>query len=423
MAEAEARADPHHISAYKLGRQIGSGAFGQVFLGTHHRTGQRVAIKLEPLSAPHPQLPHEARLYKSLYGEGVCKMYWHGTTDDGHYALILELLGPSAEELLHKCRSSFSIATVSQLAITLLDRFEFIHSRGIVHRDVKPQNIAIRLPPQPHEARGRAVREGRTASFDALMVIDFGLARAFYTADGHISMRRHQGRAGTARYASMNTHRGLTQSRRDDLESIGYLLIFLHRGRLPWQGVRAASRKEKHLKICEAKARTPLAELCAAMPGMQEYLHYVRQLAFDADPDYEYLRSLFLKQGHTVPADWAGPDHLLKAHLVAHLPRASAPRLDRPGGDHRPPPRRQESTTATTDSAAARALTPALEAVHETVTTSGEGTAYERPASAAALSAPQPRISPRAVSGALSSQHAPPRVPVAKRKRDHGGGE
>jgi len=150
MAEAEARriscslADPHHISAYKLGRQIGSGAFGQVFLGTHHRTGQRVAIKLEPLSAPHPQLPHEARLYKSLCGEGVCQMYWHGTTDDGHYALILELLGPSAEELLHKCRSTFSIGTVSQLAITLLDRFEFIHSRGIVHRDVKPQNIAAR---------------------------------------------------------------------------------------------------------------------------------------------------------------------------------------------------------------------------------------------------------------------------------------
>lgn len=423
MAEAEARADPHHISAYKLGRQIGSGAFGQVFLGTHHRTGQRVAIKLEPLSAPHPQLPHEARLYKSLCGEGVCQMYWHGTTADGHYALILELLGPSAEELLHKCRSTFSIATVSQLAITLLDRFEFIHSRGIVHRDVKPQNLAIRLPPQPHDARLRAVREGRTASFDALMVIDFGLARAFYTADGHISMRRHQGRAGTARYASMNTHRGLTQSRRDDLESIGYLLVFLHRGRLPWQGVRAASRKEKHLKICEAKARTPLAELCAAMPGMQEYLHYARQLAFDADPDYEHLRSLFLKQGHTVPADWAGPDQLLKDHLVAHLPRASAPRLDRPGGDIRPPPRRHESTDS-----AARALTSALEAVHETAATSGEGTAYERPASASALPAPQPRNSPRAVSSAVLAsavprQHAPPRVPVAKRKRDHDGGE
>jgi serine/threonine protein kinase len=143
MTEAEARADPHHISAYKLGRQIGSGAFGQVYLGTHHRTGHKVAIKLEPLSAAHPQLPHEARLYKSLSGEGVCQMYWHGTTEDGqHYALILELLGPSAEELLHKCRSTFSIATVSQLAITLLDRFEFIHSRGIVHRDVKPQNLA-----------------------------------------------------------------------------------------------------------------------------------------------------------------------------------------------------------------------------------------------------------------------------------------
>jgi len=138
----EAEADPHHISAYKLGRQIGSGAFGQVYLGTHHRTGQQVAVKLEPLSAAHPQLPHEARLYKSLSGDGVCQMYWHGTTEDGHYALILELLGPSAEELLHRCRSTFSIATVSQLAITLLDRFEFIHSRGIVHRDVKPQNLA-----------------------------------------------------------------------------------------------------------------------------------------------------------------------------------------------------------------------------------------------------------------------------------------
>ena len=208
----------------------------------------------------------------------------------------------------------------------------------------------------------------------------------------------------------MNTHRGMTQSRRDDLESIGYLLVFLHRGRLPWQGVRAASRKEKHLKICEAKAHTPLPELCAAMPGMLEYLQYVRKLGFDADPDYEYLRRLFLQQGHTVPADWVGQ---------AHLPRAaSAPRLDRPGsggGDNRPPPLHQESADS-----AARALTPALEAIHETMTTSGEATAYERPASAAALSAPQQRNSPRAV----SIQNALPLVPaVSKRKRGLGGSE
>ena len=248
------------------------------------------------------------------------------------------------------------------------------------------------------------------------MVIDFGLARAFYTADGHIAMRKHQGRAGTARYASMNTHRGLTQSRRDDLESIGYLLVFLHRGRLPWQGVRAASRKEKHLKICEAKARTPLPELCASMPGMLEYLQYVRKLGFDSDPDYEYLRRLFLQQGHTVPADWAGQDHLPRA-------AASAPRLERPGGgDHRPPPPRQESTDS-----AVRALTPALEAIHETVTTSGEATVCERPASAAALSAPPQRNSPRTAAlspRAVLSQHALPHVPaVSKRKRGLGGSE
>jgi serine/threonine protein kinase len=281
--------------------------------------------------------------------------------------------------------------------------------KWLIPRLCHPQ---IRLPPRPHEARQTPLREGRTASFDALVLIDFGLARAFYTADGHISMRKHQGRAGTARYASMNTHRGLTQSRRDDLESIGYLLVFLHRGRLPWQGVRAASRKEKHLRICEAKARTSLPELCAAMPGMLEYLQYVRNLGFDADPDYEYLRRLFLQQGHTAPADWAGQEHL--------PPRAaSAPRLDRAGGDNRPPPPHQESTDS-----AVRALapmTPALEAVHETMTTSGEATAYEQPASAAAfLSAPQQRNSPRAV----VSQHALPHVPaVSKRKRGLGGSE
>ena len=152
------------------------------------------------------------------------------------------------------------------------------------------------------------------------MLIDFGLARAFYTADGHISMRKHQGRAGTARYASMNTHRGLTQSRRDDLESIGYLLVFLHRGRLPWQGVRAASRKEKHLRICEAKARTSLPELCAAMPGMLEYLQYVRNLGFDADPDYEYLRRLFLQQGTPPPPIGQGRSI---CHLARPLRRGS----------------------------------------------------------------------------------------------------
>ena len=98
-ARGDGASEEHHITAYKRGRQIGSGAFGQVFLGTHLRTGKQVAIKLEPLSAAHPQLPHEARLYKSLSGDGVCQMYWHGATDDGHYALILELLGSSAEAL------------------------------------------------------------------------------------------------------------------------------------------------------------------------------------------------------------------------------------------------------------------------------------------------------------------------------------
>ena len=315
-----------------------------MFLGSHRVSGEQVAIKLEPLAAAHPQLPHEARLYRSLAGEGVCKMHWHGQTDDGHYAIIMDLLGPSLEDLHQRCQSSFTLSTTLQLGVTLMDRFELIHSRGIVHRDVKPQNLAVRLQPCVAQAAAATAHErdhrpderaGPSASFGGLMVIDFGLARAFYTSEGHISLRKHQGRAGTARYASMNTHRGLTQSRRDDLESIGYLLIFLHRGRLPWQGIKAATRKEKHLKICDAKSRTPLVELCAAMPGMLEYLSYVRKLSFDAEPNYGYLRGLFAGAcggggggggGGGAPADWTRlpPEIFVRERDSEELPPPAA---------------------------------------------------------------------------------------------------
>ncbi|KAI5556438.1 hypothetical protein POPTR_018G041000v4 [Populus trichocarpa] len=265
---------------YKLGRKIGSGSFGEIFLATHIQSGEIVAVKIENRSAKHPQLLYEAKLYKILRGgSGVANIKWCGV-DGGDNVLVIDLLGPSLEDLFVYCGRKFSLKTVLMLADQMIARIEYMHTKGFLHRDIKPDNFLMGL--------------GRKAN--QVYVIDFGLAKRYRdtTTHQHIPYRENKNLTGTARYASCNTHLGIEQSCRDDLESIGYVLLYFLRGSLPWQGLKAATKKQKYNKICEKKLSTPIEVLCKSHPvEFASYFHYCHSLTFDQRPDYGFLKRLF----------------------------------------------------------------------------------------------------------------------------------
>ncbi|KAI5779120.1 kinase-like domain-containing protein [Geopyxis carbonaria] len=265
---------------YRIGRKIGSGSFGDIYLGTNIISGEEIAIKLESVKAKHPQLEYEARVYKSLAGGvGIPFVRWFGTECD-YNAMVLDLLGPSLEDLFNFCNRKFSLKTVLLLADQLISRIEYIHAKSFIHRDIKPDNFLMGIG-----KRGNQVN-----------VIDFGLAKKYRDPKTHfhIPYRENKNLTGTARYASINTHLGVEQSRRDDMESLGYVMLYFCRGSLPWQGLKAATKKQKYDRIMEKKMTTPTEVLCRGFPNeFAIYLNYTRSLRFDDKPDYSYLRKIF----------------------------------------------------------------------------------------------------------------------------------
>lgn len=265
---------------YSLGRKIGSGAFGEIFIGTDVRTKEEVAIKMEKVKTNHPQLIYESKVYRHLYGGvGIPNIRWFGTEGD-YNIIVLDLLGPSLEDLFLFCGRRFSLKTVLMLADQLIERVEYIHSKSFMHRDMKPDNFLMGLGQKANQ----------------VYVIDFGLAKKFQdpVTLRHIHFRANKSLTGTARYASVNTHNGIEQSRRDDIESLGYVLMYFLRGSLPWQGLKAANKKQKYDKICQKKIATPIESLCKSHPTeFALYFQHCKSLAFDDTPDYVYLKGLF----------------------------------------------------------------------------------------------------------------------------------
>ncbi|XP_074552699.1 casein kinase I isoform X2 [Halichoeres trimaculatus] len=270
---------------YRLGRKIGSGSFGDIYLGANIATGEEVAIKLECVKTKHPQLHIESKFYKMMQGGvGIPSIKWCGAEGD-YNVMVMELLGPSLEDLFNFCSRKFSLKTVLLLADQMISRIEYIHSKNFIHRDVKPDNFLMGL--------------GKKGNL--VYIIDFGLAKKYRDArtHQHIPYRENKNLTGTARYASINTHLGIEQSRRDDLESLGYVLMYFNLGSLPWQGLKAATKRQKYERISEKKMSTPIEVLCKGYPSeFSTYLNFCRSLRFDDKPDYSYLRQLFRNLFH-----------------------------------------------------------------------------------------------------------------------------
>jgi len=194
--------------------------------------------------------------------------------------MVIEMLGPSLEDLFNYCGRKFSLKTVLLLADQLIDRICTLHTKGYLHRDLKPENILI----------------GLEENASTLYLIDYGLAKKWKVSptNEHIPMKEGKSLTGTARYASANTHLGVEQSRRDDLEGAGYVILYMLMGELPWQGLRGKTKEEKYRKIKESKVGTPIPELTKGYPKeFADYMNYCRNLGFTEDPDYNYLRRMF----------------------------------------------------------------------------------------------------------------------------------
>jgi len=263
-------------------KKLGSGAFGDIYLGINTKLNEEVAIKLEPIKAKNPQLFYESKLYMQVQGgTGIPNVHWCGS--QGNYnVMVIDLLGPSLEDLFNYCKRKFTVKTVVMLGDQMLSRIEYVHYKNFIHRDIKPDNFLTGIGKKKNQ----------------VYIIDFGLAKRFKDPKTgmHIPYRDGKSLTGTARYASINTHLGIEQARRDDLESLAYVLIYFFKGELPWQGLKAKNMKEKYEKIMEKKISTNVELLCKGLPvEFAEFLNYTRDIKFDEKPDYNLVKALFKK--------------------------------------------------------------------------------------------------------------------------------
>ena len=276
----------HNHTKIKIGKRfsiqgyIGSGTFGDVYLANDTWTGGQVALKIEKSSSRSSEIKDESKIYRSLRNRlGVPSLIASETKDPFKY-LAMELLGPTLGELLTICGRTFSLQTTVLLFIQLIDRLEMLHETQMLHRDIQPGNFTM----------------GMKESSGTVHVIDFGLSKSYADEaqeDGHIKFSTEKSIIGTAMFASVNAHAANELSRRDDLEALGYMMIFFLCGTLPWGDIERPTSQETFDEIGKVKKRINMVKLCKNCPD--EFLYYmteVKGLKFKQKPDYGFLRGI-----------------------------------------------------------------------------------------------------------------------------------
>ena len=263
---------------YKVANKIGSGSFGVVYKGINIRSNELVAIKIESLTGKSKLLKNEAKICRHLTPcQGISPVRYYGIDKDNSYA-VFDLLGVSLDTYMERLKK-FSIKTATKLGMQMIERIEYIHKKGILHRDIKPDNFLM----------------GKEDTH-ILYVIDFGLSKNYVERGKHIKCKDKKKMTGTVRYASINIHDGFEPSRRDDLISIGYMLVYFIKGNLPWQGLDATTKEEKYKKIGDVKKQTSIEKLCKDLPiELKVFIDYCCGLDFAETPNYALLFKLLEK--------------------------------------------------------------------------------------------------------------------------------
>ena len=268
------------FSKYLIRKKIGKGSFGIVYQGVNTSTNEKIALKVEKREKNQAgTLENEAMRLVYLQGEGIPKVYCYGN-NQSHNLLVEELLGKSLEDIFNSYGKPFSLKTVCVLGIEMVKRIQSIHQKYYIHRDIKPDNFMT----------------GRGENEKNIYIIDFGLAKKYYSVSKaqHIKFCTGKHLIGTARYCARNAHRGYEQGRRDDLESIGYVLMYFLLGVLPWQGLKIKKNEDQFEKIAEKKYSTPFEDLCEGQPDeFLLFFKYIDGLRFEDQPNYVYLIGLF----------------------------------------------------------------------------------------------------------------------------------
>jgi serine/threonine protein kinase len=264
---------------------IGSGSFGKVLYGMLVDRKQEFGIKFEKSNIKNSVIAEELKIYSDLKGgDGIPNIFWKGEYKN-YKVFIMDLLGPSLDKF-YKINNKLNLQTTIFFGEQMVNRLEYLHSKNYIHRDVKPNNFLLG-------------KYNRKFDDDKVYIIDFGLSKEYIDkkTKRHYDFNDNSKFVGTPRYASINTHMGIRQSRRDDLESVAYILIYFLNGELPWQGIRAKTKSEKKEKIKVSKVSFDVESQCLNKNNIPKelisFLEYTKSLDFSEKPDYNYISSLF----------------------------------------------------------------------------------------------------------------------------------